>query len=96
MLRNFLIGATRTGMTIVLGWIVAWLADKGFDLSAGTQTEVLAAAMAVVYVAIAALEKKWPKVGWLLGWGKGGGASFAPLREPDVSTKQGFSEPSPN
>jgi hypothetical protein len=76
MLRDYLIASARTGVTILLGLVAGWLADRGFDLSAGVQTEISALAMFVLYMLIAGLERKWPKFGWLLGWGKGAGPSF--------------------
>jgi hypothetical protein len=76
MLRDYLIASFRTGVTILLGLVAGWLADRGFDLSATVQAEISALAMFVLYLVIAGLERKWPKVGWLLGWGKGAGPSF--------------------
>jgi hypothetical protein len=76
MLRDYLIASARTGVTILLGLVAGWLADRGFDLSSAVQTEISALAMFVLYMLIAGLERKWPKVGWLLGWGKGAGPTF--------------------
>lgn len=90
MLRNYLIGAWRTTVTAGLGWIAAWLAARGFELSTQTQLEIVGGTMVVLYLILAALEKKWPKAGWLLGWGA----------SPEYAKREvqanGFEEPSRN
>lgn len=94
MLRNFIIGLWRTAVTAALGWVAAWLLSQGFELGAETQVDLAAGSMVVLYAIFAGLEKKWPKIGWMLGWGAG--PEYRTLHEPDTSTKQGFEEPSQN
>lgn len=84
MLRDFLIASFRTAMTALIGTVAAWLAGHQFELSAETQFQIVGACMVVLYVGIAALERKWPKFGWLLGWGKGAGPSFEKGKESTV------------
>lgn len=87
MLRDYLIAVLRTGITLLIGQAAAWLADLGFELSAATQAELGLALSFALYAGIAALERKWPKFGWLLGWGKGAGPSFETDKAKQVSAE---------
>lgn len=61
----------RTVVPYVIGLLVSWLATNGVVVSSSASA-LLSAALAflvgsVYYVAVRLLEKKWPKLGWLLG-----------------------------
>lgn len=91
MLRDFLIASFRTAVTAAIGMAAAWLAARQFELSANTQFQIVGACMVVLYMVLAGLERKWPKVGWLLGWGKGAGPSFEKAATVDRRTN-GFAD----
>jgi len=66
-MQNYLRNVVRTGVPVVVGTVVAWLASKGFNLKSG-QFAVLAPVLSTgYYAAIRKLEEKYPKLSWLLG-----------------------------
>ena len=57
----------RTAVPVAVGTVVAWFASKGWNLKSG-QFAVLAPVFSTVYYGvIRGLEKKFPKLSWLLG-----------------------------
>ena len=60
----------RTCVPIVAGAAIAWAARQGIDAGSlqGPLTEILTAVFAgAYYLAVRALESRWPRLGWLLG-----------------------------
>lgn len=65
----------RTGVTIAVGTLVAYLAKRAHiiidpDTAAGLQSAFTAAVIGAYYVVVRALETKVPAFGWLLGLAK--------------------------
>jgi uncharacterized membrane protein (DUF441 family) len=73
-MSDFITSQIRTYVPIVVGALVAWLATLGLNLDASTQTGLVVAltgvTQALYYLIIRLIEKKYPKVGVLLGSAK--------------------------
>ncbi|MDM4722741.1 hypothetical protein QTQ03_25245 [Micromonospora sp. WMMA1363] len=72
MLHDYLISLIRTAVPVAVGAVLAWLASRaGIVLDEGSSTAltagVVAAAVAVYYALVRALESLWPWFGLLLG-----------------------------
>ncbi|MDM4721170.1 hypothetical protein QTQ03_16760 [Micromonospora sp. WMMA1363] len=70
--RTHLISLIRTAVPVAVGALLAWLASRaGIVLDEGSSTAltagVVAAAVAVYYALVRALESRWPWFGVLLG-----------------------------
>lgn len=64
----------RTYVPLVVAAIVGWLASLGITLDAGPK-EFLASVLGFIagliwYVIVRSLERRWPSLGWLLGYPK--------------------------
>jgi len=57
----------RALVAAVVGSVVAWLVSKWGSFHAGTFATLTPVAAGLYYTAVAQLEKKYPKLGWLLG-----------------------------
>jgi len=57
----------RALVAAVVGSVVAWLVSKWGSFHAGTFATLVPVASGLYYTAVAQLEKKYPKLGWLLG-----------------------------
>ena len=70
-MNSFIISQIRTFVPIIVGALVAWLLTMGIELDADTQAGLVVALtgglQALYYFVVRLLEKKWPKVGVLLG-----------------------------
>jgi hypothetical protein len=69
---NFVISSIRTGVPIIVGAVVAFLAKKADiiiedDTSQAAVIALTGAAIAIYYGLVHAIEQRWPKVGVLLG-----------------------------
>ena len=68
---NILTPITRTAIPYLVGWLVSLFALSGADLTAQAQADIGAfltfAIGTLYYVAVLWLEKRWPRVGVLLG-----------------------------
>lgn len=63
----------RTVVPIVVGTVLAWLASRGFDLTAyenAVNVYLVPVLAGLYYAAVLAAEKRWPAVGWLLGYAR--------------------------
>ena len=71
-MNNFVISQIRTYTPILVGALVSWLITLGVTLDAQTQASLIIALTGVLqglyYFIIRLLEKKWPKIGVLLGF----------------------------
>lgn len=70
-MQDFFTSVIRTTIPYLVGAIVSWLTTKGLHVSEGIAASVTAYLTFLVgtfyYLAARALEKKWPKLGYLLG-----------------------------
>lgn len=75
MLRDYLLSLVRTAVPAAVGGLLAWLASRWgvvLDEQSSAQAMALAtaAAVAVYYAIVRALETRWPWFGKLLGSAK--------------------------
>jgi hypothetical protein len=66
MLNDTVVSFIRTSVPVLVGTVVAFLANRGFDIEIN-QNAVVAAVIIVYYALARFLEKKWPFLGFLLG-----------------------------
>lgn len=70
-MSNFVTSLTRTYAPIIIGGLVSWLATLGLQLDSETTAALVIAftgfIQALYYTVVRLLEKKWPKLGILLG-----------------------------
>lgn len=70
-MNSFIISQIRTFVPIIVGAFVAWLVTVGIALDADTQAGLIVALTGLLqglyYFIVRLLEKRWPKVGVLLG-----------------------------
>lgn len=66
MLNDTIVSFIRTGVPVLVGTVVAFLANRGFEIEIN-QNAVVAAVILVYYALARFLEKKWPFLGFLLG-----------------------------
>jgi len=70
-MNNYFTSLIRTVVPIVVGALVTWLVTLGVQIDAETQTGLIVGLTglltAVYYTVVRLLEKKWPKLGILLG-----------------------------
>lgn len=70
-MTNFVLSLIRTYVPIAVGAVVAWLVTLGVEVDVNTQAGLVVALtgvlQAVYYTVVRLLEKKFPKVGVLLG-----------------------------
>lgn len=66
MLNDTVVSLIRTWVPVGLGAVLAFLANKGFDIEIN-QSVVVALVIAIYYGLARALEKVHPLFGWLLG-----------------------------
>lgn len=68
---NFIPSLIRTWVPIVVGALVSWLVTLGVDVSgeavAGFVLFVTVVLQGAYYAVVRWLEKRFPKLGWLLG-----------------------------
>ncbi len=73
-MNDYVISNIRTFVPILVGAIVAWLATKNIPLDPKSVDGLIALGTSgftlLYYLIIHALEQKWPKFGWLLGYAK--------------------------
>jgi hypothetical protein len=74
-MSNFLVSLIRTWVPVGVGSVFGWLLSLDvFNVSAEDQAEVTAAvvagSIALYFAGVRIVERKWPKVGWLLGVAK--------------------------
>jgi hypothetical protein len=71
-INDYAISLIRTGVPYLVGAGSAYLASKGLHVpasDAGLVDPILAAGLGTLYYgAVRAAERRWPKVGVLLGW----------------------------
>jgi hypothetical protein len=71
MLNAYVTSAIRTGVPLLVGWIVSWLVAKGIGIDDQTRdwlVSFLTFVLSMAYYLIARwLEQKNPKLGFLLG-----------------------------
>ncbi|MEU2592369.1 hypothetical protein ABZ649_04710 [Streptomyces albidoflavus] len=77
---NLFVSLLRTGVPVVVGWLVAAAARYGLDLEAGAVAGVLTPIVIFVYYGVFRLaeDRLSPRFGWLLGYAK-------PPRYPEVT-----------
>lgn len=70
-MSDYLIASIRTLIPGAIGAVVTWLASLGLNVSTDAQSSLVAAAGFVIaalwYLIVHALERRWPKLGVLLG-----------------------------
>lgn len=70
-MTNFVTSLIRTWTPIIVGAFVSWLLTLGIDVDADTQAALIISVTALLqglyYLVVRLLEKKWPKIGVLLG-----------------------------
>lgn len=70
-MNDFITSLIRTNVPVVVGGVVAWLITLGIEVPEGSEGPLIAAltaaAIAVYYVTVRALETRWPGFGFLLG-----------------------------
>lgn len=70
-MNSFVISQIRTYVPILVGALVAWLITVGVELDSDTQAGIIVALTGLLqglyYFIVRLLEKKWPKIGVLLG-----------------------------
>jgi hypothetical protein len=64
--NDTIVSLIRTWVPVVVGTVIAYLANKGFNIDVN-QNAVVAATIAVYYALARFLEKRWPFLGFLLG-----------------------------
>jgi len=70
-MNDYLVSHIRTFVPIVVGWVIVWLANIGFEVdSTEAVAAVTGAVIAVYYALVRGLAQKWPNVGVLLGINK--------------------------
>jgi len=71
-LSDFVASQIRTYVPLVVAAVVGWLAGLGVDLDPSAQEAVGSllgfAAGLVWYFGVRLLERRWPQLGWLLGY----------------------------
>lgn len=85
----------RTIVPLIVGSLVGWFVSKGVEVDRGALTAALDSLLGgLYYVVIRAVERRWPKAGWLLGApgaptygvaGGGTGAVVAPVASPGAT-----------
>jgi uncharacterized membrane protein (DUF441 family) len=65
-MNDTIVSFIRTYVPVVVGTILAFLANRGFDIEIN-QNAVVVAVIAIYYAIARALEKRWPFFGVLLG-----------------------------
>lgn len=67
----YVVSLIRTLVPVAVGTLLTWLAEHGLDVPADQRGTVSLAGVGIVatgyYVLVRALEKRWPKLGALLG-----------------------------
>ena len=82
----------RTFVPLVVGSFVAWLATRGVEIDRNTLIGILDPILATAYYAgVRAIEKRWPRAGWLLG--APGAPSYASGGSPSGPSAPIFSAP---
>ncbi|SDI50502.1 hypothetical protein SAMN05421505_1618 [Sinosporangium album] len=70
-LSDLIISWIRTGVAVVGGSVIAWLAVRGIKLDPASAAAVVlavgGACVTLYQVAVSALQRRWPWVGLLLG-----------------------------
>lgn len=70
-MNSFIISQIRTYVPILVGALAAWLLTKGVELDTDTQAGLIVFLTGLLqglyYLIVRLLEKRWPKVGVLLG-----------------------------
>lgn len=75
-MNDYLIGHIRTGVPILIGYLVALLADYGVDVDGPAAAAAITAGVAGLYYAVVRFAAvKFPAVGILLGVNKAPGYS---------------------
>ena len=73
-MSDFITSQIRTVSPIVVGGLISWLATLGLELDAETQSGLVIALTGILqaayYLIVRLLERRWPKVGVLLGSAK--------------------------
>lgn len=66
---GYVTSVIRTAVPYLIGLIVSWLISLGLPASVkDAATAILTFVIGTIYyLGVRALEKKWPKLGWLLG-----------------------------
>ena len=76
----------RAFVASIVGALIAWGATKWGKLNTGTFATLVPVASGLYYTAITALEKKYPKLGWLLGTLPQPVVAVTPTPAPAVTT----------
>lgn len=70
-MSNYITSLIRTHVPILVGTLISWLATKGLELDESTAAGLIAALtgalISVYYIVVRTLERKFPRVGVLLG-----------------------------
>lgn len=70
-MSDFLVSQIRTHVPVLVGTLISFLATLGLDLDVKTQAGLIAGLTGVIislyYLIVRLIEKKFPKVGILLG-----------------------------
>jgi hypothetical protein len=59
--------AVRHGVSVAVGAVVSWFIAKSATIHAAWLAAMIPAASIIYYNVVSSLEKKFPKLGWLLG-----------------------------
>jgi hypothetical protein len=65
-MNDTIVSLIRTWVPVAVGTVIAFLANRGFDIELN-QNAVVAIVIALYYALARAAEKQWPALGWLLG-----------------------------
>lgn len=88
MIYNYLASLIRTYVPLGVGVLVTWLASFGIQIDSTASAALAAGIGAVVaaafYALVRALEKRWPKLGGLLGVPKAPEYAKKPAAAPDA------------
>ena len=70
MLNSYVVSGIRTVVPIIVGWLLAhFLFLHAFGVASPALAAAVSGALAGLwYLAARALERKWPALGWLLGY----------------------------
>ncbi len=67
-MNDLVISQIRTLVPVLVGWVGARLLSWGFDIDEATVSNALIVIVSAVwYAAVRWAERRWPRIGWLLG-----------------------------
>lgn len=96
-MTNTVLSLIRTYVPVGVGALVAWLVTLGIELSDDARNGLVVfltgLAIAAYYTIVRLLEKRWPKIGVLLGAAKQPEYVTPPVSDKPVETPRHLQEP---